>query len=248
MTTLSDPEEGPAIKRAEQNRAAQRAFRQRKQQYIKWLESKAEELDEVYKIMALVRTENQILCKLVMDLDERINTNHGDGDAKTLQTSSLLPPSSILAGGSVSGLSNSEEGGRIRFDTALGREVSARLMSLASFPGSELSGERHSALLDRPKYQPRNSNYEHKAGLKIRAPRSASLPQPALPPTQTIHCLSTIDSATGSTTTATSSSTYTEVASVENGHSLQIAEAVMETPLTGYALSPQHEFETSKAY
>lgn len=221
MATLGDPEEGPAIKRAEQNRTAQRAFRQRKQQYIKWLESKAEELDEVYKIMALVRTENQMLCKLVMDLDERINTYHGEGSTKPHQAGPPLSPlSSTLAGG-LSGLNNRGGGGHTRIDTAIGREVSTRLMSLASFPGSELNGERQSAMLDRPKYQPRSSNYEHKAVLKVRAPQRAvpPLPQPALSLPQVVHCRFPNDSATGITSTATSS-TDTGAARVGDGASL----------------------------
>ncbi|KAF9906732.1 hypothetical protein EC991_000325 [Linnemannia zychae] len=69
MTEIVESPEEIAFRRAEQNRAAQRAFRQRKQKYIKWLESKAEELDEVYRILALVRTENQQLCNIVMELD-----------------------------------------------------------------------------------------------------------------------------------------------------------------------------------
>lgn len=236
ITTLSDPEEDPAIKRAEQNRAAQRAFRQRKQQYIKWLESKAEELDEVYKIMALVRTENQMLCKLVVDLDERINTDHGEGSTKPHQAGSLLPPlSSSLAGG-VSGLSNSE-GGHTRFDTAIGREVSTRLMNLASFPGSELNGERHSTMLGRPKYQPRNSNYEHKARLKVGAPQRAVplLPQPALSLPQAVRCRFSNDSAAGITLTTTSSSTDTGTAPLGNGASS-----------LGYAPLPQQDLDKGK--
>ncbi|KAF9112308.1 hypothetical protein BGX27_003626 [Mortierella sp. AM989] len=68
-----DGSEDPAAKKAEQNRAAQRAFRQRKQQYIKWLESKADELNEAYRIVALVRSENEQLRNLVTDLEMNIN-------------------------------------------------------------------------------------------------------------------------------------------------------------------------------
>lgn len=219
IATLGDPEEGPAIKRAEQNRAAQRAFRQRKQQYIKWLESKVEELDEVYKIMALVRTENQMLRKLVMDLDERINTYHGEGSTKPHQAGPSLPPLSSTPAGSLSGLSNRGDEGNTRLDTAIGREVSTRLMNLASFPGSELNGERQSTMLNRPKYQPRNSNYKHKVGLKVRAPRRAVplLPQPELP--QAFCCRFPNESAAGITSTATSS-TDTGAAQDRDGASL----------------------------
>ncbi|KAF9373134.1 hypothetical protein CPB97_000776 [Podila verticillata] len=246
MATLGDPEEGPAIKRAEQNRTAQRAFRQRKQQYIKWLESKAEELDEVYKIMALVRTENQMLCKLVMDLDERINTYHGEGSTKPHQAGPPLSPlSSTLAGG-LSGLNNRGGGGHTRIDTAIGREVSTRLMSLASFPGSELNGERQSAMLDRPKYQPRSSNYEHKAVLKVRAPQRAvpPLPQPALSLPQVVHCRFPNDSATGITSTATSS-TDTGAARVGDGASLP---EFAPLPQQGLDKGAQSSLQESQSY
>ncbi|KAF9164775.1 hypothetical protein BGX20_000831, partial [Mortierella sp. AD010] len=75
-----------AFRRAEQNRVAQMAFRQRKQKYIKWSESKAEELDEVYRIMAFVRAENQQLCSLVMGLNAELsNFNRGATDNMTHQ-------------------------------------------------------------------------------------------------------------------------------------------------------------------
>ncbi|KAF9429717.1 hypothetical protein BGZ76_001130, partial [Entomortierella beljakovae] len=60
---VKDSIEDATTKKAEQNRAAQRAFRQRKQQYIKWLESKAEELNETCRVLALVRSENEQLRK-----------------------------------------------------------------------------------------------------------------------------------------------------------------------------------------
>ncbi|KAF9951116.1 hypothetical protein BGZ65_006169, partial [Modicella reniformis] len=87
-----DAGEDPAIKRAEQNRAAQRAFRQRKQQYIKWLESKAEELDEVYRVMGLVRTENQQLRKLVMELDANLNDSQKEITTSTSSMNGVSGP------------------------------------------------------------------------------------------------------------------------------------------------------------
>jgi hypothetical protein len=58
-----------AFKKAEQNREAKRA----KKTYIRWLESKAKELDEVYRILALVRAEDYQLCNLVMELDWKVS-------------------------------------------------------------------------------------------------------------------------------------------------------------------------------
>ncbi|KAI8350740.1 hypothetical protein B0O80DRAFT_457366 [Mortierella sp. GBAus27b] len=135
---MGDTDEDPAFKRAEQNRAAQRAFRQRKQQYIKWLESKAEELDEVYRIMTLVRTENQHLRKLVMELDAALTGSRKETDIST--SSSLRgPPGS-------------------KVDLSLSREIALRLMNLASFSGMEATDSRTGTAVGRPKYQPRSSS------------------------------------------------------------------------------------------
>ncbi|KAI1313925.1 hypothetical protein EDD11_002388 [Mortierella claussenii] len=139
-----DVGEDPAIKRAEQNRAAQRAFRQRKQQYIRWLESKAEELDEVYRIMALVRTENQQLRKLVMELDVSLTESRKGGSA------ALSANASNVANSALEGLPG------LRFDQSISREVSTRLMNLSSFPGLGLYGEKERGVIGRPKYQPRS--------------------------------------------------------------------------------------------
>ncbi|KAF9349194.1 hypothetical protein BGX34_001976 [Mortierella sp. NVP85] len=130
---IGENEEDPAFKRAEQNRAAQRAFRQRKQQYIKWLEGKAEELEEVYRIMALVRTENQQLRKLVLELDASLNG----------------PPKDTAASTSTFGRAPCP-----KIDLSLSREIAARLMNLSTFSGT--SGDRSGAV-GRPKYQPRSS-------------------------------------------------------------------------------------------
>ncbi|KAF9925363.1 hypothetical protein FBU30_004835, partial [Linnemannia zychae] len=173
--TIESPEE-IAFRRAEQNRAAQRAFRQRKQKYIKWLESKAEELDEVYRILALVRTENQQLCNLVIELDEKLNQSGSKGTSDISRVKQLSS-SSFLALGPGPPVSDSEtamvaenEVSRRGMDTAhtkseairsidspLGREISMRLMNLASFPGPGGSiAEQDAAMLRKLKYHPRS--------------------------------------------------------------------------------------------
>ncbi|KAG0351841.1 hypothetical protein BGZ54_003074, partial [Gamsiella multidivaricata] len=122
-----DAGEDPAIKRAQQNRAAQRAFRQRKQQYIKWLESKAEELDEVYRIVALLRAENEQLRGLAMDLDASlVNRKGGAINSEIKAARSLLSPSSSSA---------VEVSSSHRIDLSLSREVTMRLMNLAALSG-----------------------------------------------------------------------------------------------------------------
>ncbi|KAG0294547.1 hypothetical protein BGZ96_000980 [Linnemannia gamsii] len=99
MAEMVESPEEIAFRRAEQNRAAQRAVRQRKQKYIKWLESKAEELDEVYRILALVRTENQQLCNLVMELDGKLSHS---GPGRALNDFKRLSSPAVLALGSAS--------------------------------------------------------------------------------------------------------------------------------------------------
>ncbi|KAG0257927.1 hypothetical protein BGZ95_005109, partial [Linnemannia exigua] len=181
---VESPEE-IAFRRAEQNRAAQRAFRQRKQKYIKWLESKAEELDEVYRILALVRTENQQLCNLVMELDGKLSHRSGGGTKKDLKR--LSSPAALAIGSSSS--SPSADAGAADVATAvtsslenriddgsdaahgmansttlrgidgwLGREISMRLMNLATFPGLGSTADQDAAMLKKLKYHPQSSN------------------------------------------------------------------------------------------
>lgn len=180
ITEVIESPEEIAFRRAEQNRAAQRAFRQRKQRYIKWLESKAEELDEVYRILALVRTENQQLCNLVMELDGKLS-HSGSGAPKDLKrlsspaTLALGPASSTsdrdtattagatatFEGGATSGGLDGVQGKSrtIRgIDGSLGREISMRLMNLATFPGLGSSADQDAAMLRKLKYHPRSSN------------------------------------------------------------------------------------------
>lgn len=58
-------------KRAQQNRAAQRAFRQRKELYIKDLETKVTELKQVKETMEALRSENQELRDYILALQSR---------------------------------------------------------------------------------------------------------------------------------------------------------------------------------
>lgn len=58
-------------KRAQQNRAAQRAFRQRKELYIKDLEAKVQELKSAKENMEALRTENQELRDYILALQSR---------------------------------------------------------------------------------------------------------------------------------------------------------------------------------
>ncbi|CAO3564537.1 unnamed protein product [Mortierella alpina] len=140
--TLPEAVETPeeiAIRRAEQNRAAQRAFRQRKQKYIKWLESKAEELDEVYRIMALVRAENQQLCHVVAELEEKLSAAKGSFssiDTSPLSTRSGPSMERAIKTTGDAVVSCVNRGNTV--DGSLGREISMRLMNLAMLPS--LSG------------------------------------------------------------------------------------------------------------
>lgn len=58
-------------KRAQQNRAAQRAFRQRKEMYIKELESKVTELKTLKETMETLRAENQELRDYILAIQSR---------------------------------------------------------------------------------------------------------------------------------------------------------------------------------
>ncbi|KAF9133648.1 hypothetical protein BGW39_009265 [Mortierella sp. 14UC] len=188
MAEIVESPEEIALRRAEQNRAAQRAFRQRKQKYIKWLESKAEELDEVYRILALVRTENQQLCNLVMELDEKLSHSGSGGgaavaarDLKRLSSPAILTIGSststdatavTTAAAAVMSSIESRMGDgpdtvhaksgtttTIRgVDGSIGREISMRLMNLATFPGLGSTADQDAAMLRKLKYHPRSSN------------------------------------------------------------------------------------------
>ncbi|KAG0201564.1 hypothetical protein BGX28_005654 [Mortierella sp. GBA30] len=161
---VESPEE-IAIRRAEQNRAAQKAFRQRKQKYIKWLEGKAEELDEVYRIMTLIRAENQQLYNIVMELDGKLNETHTRQLSLSSSASPLMVGSSASMGFGINGDGPSGDGMGIDDDKLislghdakaegfgidgglLGREISMRLMNLATMPGggSNANGSKQDA-------------------------------------------------------------------------------------------------------
>jgi len=160
-TDAAELPEEVAIRRAEQNRAAQRAFRQRKQKYIKWLEGKAEELDEVYKIMALVRAENQQLCRLVLELDDkldRMNAGVHHGELQTSSSSSALPSSESVmrSGRSIPGI-----------DESLGKEISIRLMNLATLPEQSSNSDGDMVMLSKAK-RSRSSTQSKPIGAKGR--------------------------------------------------------------------------------
>ncbi|KAI1314364.1 hypothetical protein EDD11_002229 [Mortierella claussenii] len=189
--------EDVAFRRAEQNRAAQRAFRQRKQKYIKWLEGKAEELDEVYRIMALVRAENQQLYNMVMELDEKLNgpkrmgghqsssssggahvatsiasngssSNSRSGATQPASTAALLTGDPALPQTGGAGVEHNH-GIRNRpiqgLDESLAREISMRLMNLATFPGLGLNEDRD-VMSGEIKYRPRSSTHSKGSSAK----------------------------------------------------------------------------------
>ncbi|KAG0261771.1 hypothetical protein BG011_000673 [Mortierella polycephala] len=152
-TSYADTQESAediAVRRAEQNRAAQRAFRQRKQKYVKWLESKAEELDEVYRILALVRVENQQLCNLVIELDGKLNgvqTTDVNTSISTGSMSSSEPGATTT--GNISNQSPTSElngKGMYGIDGSIGKEISMRLMKLSTIPGSRSGSDRDLAM------------------------------------------------------------------------------------------------------
>ncbi|KAK3819626.1 MAG: hypothetical protein J3Q66DRAFT_335067 [Benniella sp.] len=157
-TDAAELPEEVMIRRAEQNRAAQRAFRQRKQKYIKWLESKAEELDEVYRIMALVRAENQQLCRLVLELDEKLNRMNGGvhhGEVQASSSSSTLPSSESVMR-SIPGI-----------DESLGKEISIRLMNLATLPEQGSNSDGDTVMLSKARHS-RSSTQSKPTGAKGR--------------------------------------------------------------------------------
>lgn len=65
-------------KRAAQNRAAQRAFRQRKEGYIKKLEQQVRDYAEVDQTMKVMQAENSALRDYVAHLQSRLLEVHGD--------------------------------------------------------------------------------------------------------------------------------------------------------------------------
>ncbi|KAI9299513.1 hypothetical protein BJ944DRAFT_145376, partial [Cunninghamella echinulata] len=64
-------------KRAAQNRAAQKAFRQRRDQYVKDLEKKVKEMDDWKQDIEMIKDENKQLKQLVQQLQSRISSLTG---------------------------------------------------------------------------------------------------------------------------------------------------------------------------
>lgn len=177
LTNVTKSTKDIAIWQAEQNRAAQRLFHQWKQKYVKWLESKAKELNEVYRIMALVCTENQQLCNLVMELDAQLNSLDPT-------TSNMFPTNAMIPLGSAPILTSSLSdtcksispltalkppfGRTSNHSTpmddhtcpndSLGHEISMRLMNLATFPRLEVS-EHELAIVEKLKCQPQSIGF-----------------------------------------------------------------------------------------
>ncbi|KAF9960069.1 hypothetical protein BGZ72_008027 [Mortierella alpina] len=203
-TTITLPEgvetpEEIAIRRAEQNRAAQRAFRQRKQKYIKWLESKAEELDEVYRIMALVRAENQQLCHIVAELEEKLSAATGTGSSMSASPLSARSGTSTERGIKATGDAGnraSTAAGNFGIDGSLGREISMRLMNLAMLPslGGPNSVSQDATLMSRSRslsslHDSSNNGVHHTKGkmafkMSQQTKQQGSLLQAALQPSQ----------------------------------------------------------------
>ncbi|KOS17893.1 putative transcription factor kapC [Escovopsis weberi] len=81
-------------KRAAQNRAAQRAFRQRKEGYIKKLEQQVREYLEMERVFEALRTEYNLLRDYITQLQARLLEIHGDFPAPPPGVNLLLQASS----------------------------------------------------------------------------------------------------------------------------------------------------------
>ncbi|RCK67442.1 putative transcription factor kapC [Candida viswanathii] len=66
-------------KRAEQNRNAQRAFRVRKEKYIKDLEEKAQEVDQLKATIENLEIRNRAMTKYICELQRQMLDTKGDG-------------------------------------------------------------------------------------------------------------------------------------------------------------------------
>ncbi|KAK4509682.1 uncharacterized protein ATC70_006984 [Mucor velutinosus] len=78
-------------KRAAQNRAAQRAFRQRKERYVKDLERKAKLMDEWKAEMDLLRQQNKELRECNMNLEKQIHQQQQQSPSTVNQTKLISP-------------------------------------------------------------------------------------------------------------------------------------------------------------
>ncbi|CAO3591431.1 unnamed protein product [Absidia cylindrospora] len=81
-------------KKVAQNRAAQRAFRERKQHYVEDLENKAKQLDEYKRAMIQLQADNECLRKSVTRLEAQLKQCIASGSTLSL-TKPFLPPSSL---------------------------------------------------------------------------------------------------------------------------------------------------------
>ncbi|KAL0144993.1 basic-leucine zipper transcription factor [Mucor lusitanicus] len=79
-------------KRAAQNRAAQRAFRQRKERYVKDLEKKAKLMDEWKAEMDLLRQQNKELRECNMSLEKQIHQQQQQQSSTTMNQTKLISP------------------------------------------------------------------------------------------------------------------------------------------------------------
>jgi bZIP transcription factor len=86
-----------STKRAAQNRAAQRAFRQRKERYIKTLEQKATEFDMAQSIIADLRKENVYLRDYVVRLQAEVDGLNAELGRAPMFGSGPLPPQNLAA-------------------------------------------------------------------------------------------------------------------------------------------------------
>ena len=79
-------------KRAAQNRAAQRAFRQRKERYIKDLEKKAKLMDEWKLELDQLRSQNRELRENTMRLEKQIHQHYAGNNNNTTPLSPITSP------------------------------------------------------------------------------------------------------------------------------------------------------------
>lgn len=79
-------------KRAAQNRAAQKAFRQRREQYIKDLEIKAKEMEDSQEEMDKLRKENDLLRQRVASLENQVAVLTGADPSSTAELDKSAQP------------------------------------------------------------------------------------------------------------------------------------------------------------
>ncbi|KAG9296304.1 hypothetical protein G9A89_014896 [Geosiphon pyriformis] len=96
-------------KRAAQNRAAQRAFRQRKDRYIKDLEQKAKDLDNVKKMMENLQKEKQEMSSMIGKLRAELARYKGDSDMNDDDGHGRHRGNNSSGGGGVGGGNNGQQ-------------------------------------------------------------------------------------------------------------------------------------------